>query len=112
MLSKIRIGPRLILLIAVQVLVLLAIGATAVVGLNLATAYSESLNRTVGEGTRLGYVAETVRDEMLTTLRSVQDGTKSWDEGREQLSFARRQFEDDWSAFTSGLSSVSLSASP
>ena len=82
MLSKIRIGPRLILLIAVQAVVLLAIGATAVTGLNLAAAYSDSLNRTVGEGTRLGYVAETVRDDMMATVRALSSGTVSWNEGR------------------------------
>ena len=104
MLSKIRIGPRLILLIAVQAVVLLAIGATAVTGLNLAAAYSDSLNRTVGEGTRLGYVAETVRDDMMATVRALSSGTVSWNEGRERLAFARRQFEDDWSNFSTNLS--------
>ena len=100
MLSKLRIGPRLILLIAVQALVLLAIGATAVTGLNLAAAYSDSLNRTVGEGTRLGYVAETVRDDLMATVQAVASEAISWNEGRDRLAFARRQFEDDWSNFS------------
>lgn len=104
MLSKFRIGPRLILLIAVQAIVLLAIGATAVIGLNLAASYSDTLNRTVGEGTRLGYVADTVRSELLSTVDGTNNGRLAWSEARERLAFARRQFEEDWSNFSTSLS--------
>ena len=103
MLSKLRIGPRLIFLIAVQGCVLLAIGATALAGLNLAAGYTDSLNRTVSEGTRLGYIAETVRADFIGTLRAVNAGTMDWKEGGGRLQFARRQFEDDWARFSSSL---------
>ena len=44
MLNNMRIGPRLVLLIAVQTIVLAIIGVTAVLGLNFATDTTESLN--------------------------------------------------------------------
>jgi hypothetical protein len=44
-----RIGSRLVLLIAIQTIVLAIIGATAVIGLNFAKDTTESLNKNVIE---------------------------------------------------------------
>ena len=103
MLRSLRIGPRLIFLIAVQSIVLLAIGLTALLGLNFASQSTEQLNRSVNEGTRLSYLADTVRTDLITTINRVNAGSLDWDTGRSGLAVARRQFEEDWSTYTGEL---------
>ena len=51
MLRKLKIGPRLILLIAIQALILVVVGGTALFGLNLAARSTDVLNENVTEGT-------------------------------------------------------------
>ena len=103
MLRNLRIGPRLIFLIAVQSIVLLAIGLTALLGLNFASQSTEQLNRSVNEGTRLSYLADTVRTDLITTINRVNAGSLDWDTGRSGVAAARRQFEEDWSTYTGEL---------
>ncbi len=103
MLRKFKIAPRLILLIAVQALILAAVGGTAVFGLNAAAQSTDALNRTVSEGTRLDYVSDTLRGDLLGTVQQVETGAITWAEGRERLAFARERFDQDWAAFTAGV---------
>ena len=100
MLRKLKIGPRLILLIAVQAIILLIIGATALFGLDLAARSTNALNQNVTEGTQLDYVADTLRGDLLQTVYQLNSGAITWAEGRERLAFARTRFEEDWAVFT------------
>ena len=103
MLRKFNIGPRLSLLIAVQTVILLLVGATAIYGLNTASQSTEVLNKNVSEGTRLDYVSDTLRSDLLGTVHALNSGVITWAEGRERLAFARERFESDWSQFVSGV---------
>ncbi len=103
MLRKFKIGPRLILLIAVQALILLLVGGTAVFGLNVASQSTEVLNRNVSEGTRLDYISSTLRGDLLGTVYQLDTGAITWAEGRERLAFARDRFESDWATFSGGV---------
>jgi len=103
MLRKFKIGPRLILLIAVQALILALVGGTAVFGLNVAARSTDTLNQTVSEGTRLDYVSSTLRGDLLGTVQQVETGAITWAEGRERLAFARERFDEDWSSFAAGV---------
>jgi methyl-accepting chemotaxis protein len=103
MLRKLGIGSRLILLIAVQAFILLAIGATALFGLDLAARSTNVLNRNVTEGTQLDYVADTLRGDLLQTVYQLNSGAITWAEGRERLAFARTRFEEDWNGFARGV---------
>ncbi len=103
MLRKFKIGPRLILLIAVQALILLLVGGTAVFGLNVASQSTEVLNRNVSEGTRLDYISSTLRGDLLGTVYQLDTGAITWAEGRERLAFARDRFESDWGTFSGGV---------
>ena len=63
MLNKMNIGPRLVLLIATQTIVLAIIGFTAVFGLNYASDTTESLNKNVIEQVTLNQLNEVVRSD-------------------------------------------------
>ena len=101
--SKFRIGPRLIFLITVQAIILIVIAFTALAGLTFASRSTDLLNRNVSEGTRLSYLADTIQGELLATVHRVNTGAMTWEEGRQNLAFANQQFEQDWRAYTSGL---------
>ncbi|MCP5150948.1 MAG: methyl-accepting chemotaxis protein [Ectothiorhodospiraceae bacterium] len=103
MLRRLRIGPRLLVLIAVQAAVLLLVGAAGVLGLQAATESTETLSRRVSEGTRLGYMAQTVREDLLDTLRTLRDGAIDWAEARDRVQYARTTIDTDWQAFVRGL---------
>ena len=89
MLRKFNIGPRLLMLIAVQAVILMLVGATAIYGLNAASQSTQLLNDNVTEGTRLDYVSNTLHDELLGTVYSLDSGALTWGEAGELLSFAR-----------------------
>ena len=101
--SKFKIGPRLIFLITVQAIILLIIAFTALAGLTFASRSTDLLNQNVSEGTRLSYLADTIQGELLATVHRVNTGALTWEEGRQNLEFASQQFEDDWQAYTAGL---------
>lgn len=105
MLRKFNIGPRLLMLIAVQAIILGLVGATAIFGLNAASQSTQLLNNNVSEGTRLDYVSSTLRDDLLGTVYSLDSGALIWSEAKERLVFAKSRFESDWSSFANGVSS-------
>ncbi|MCA8967413.1 MAG: HAMP domain-containing protein, partial [Planctomycetes bacterium] len=104
MLRKLRIGPRLIVLIAVQTLVAIAVGSAGLLGLGFAATSTEELSRNVQEGTRLSYLAETLRSEVLDGMYGVNLGVLTWQEGRDRLAAARARLDEDWQEFRGGLS--------
>jgi len=104
MLRKFNIGPRLMMLIIVQAVILLLVGATAIYGLQSASLSTQQLNDNVTEGTRLDYVSGTLHEELLAPVYSLESGALTWSEAAERISFARSRFESDWSAFTNGVS--------
>jgi twitching motility protein PilJ len=104
MLRKFNIGPRLMMLIVVQAVILLLVGATAIYGLKTASQSTQLLNDNVTEGTRLDYVSGTLHEELLAPVYSLESGAVTWSEAAERISFARARFESDWSVFAKGVS--------
>jgi methyl-accepting chemotaxis protein len=82
---------------------LLTIGFTALAGLTFASRSTDLLNQNVVEGTRLSYLAGTIQSELLATVNRVSTGALTWEEGRENLALARKQFEEDWRTYTASL---------
>lgn len=96
MLRKLKIGPRLLLLIAVQSVVVGAIGATALIGFDAGARSSRQLDRNVVEQIGLDQLIEVLRYDLLDVLRQVDAGRVSWEAGESSLTSARRRFEDQW----------------
>ncbi|MFC1664564.1 methyl-accepting chemotaxis protein [Pseudomonadota bacterium] len=103
MFKNLRIGTRLIWLIAIQVVVLIAISFTAIVGLNFAATKTAELSSTVSEGTQLDYVKDTVRGELIPLVLRVKSGDVPWEDGIAQLKNIRTNFNTDWKSFTEGI---------
>ncbi len=99
MLNKLKISTRLVLLIAVQTAVLLAIGLTAILGLQFAANTTVSLNESVIEQVKLNQLNETVRVDILGTAQDVSRGKIAWDEGRLRLLSARNLFVNNWDEY-------------
>lgn len=94
-----RIGPRLVLLIAVQTIVLAIIGVTAVLGLNFATDTTESLNKNVIEQVTLNQLNGNVRTDLLDMVTQVSTGKISWEQGSENLLAAKNIFINNWDEY-------------
>lgn len=99
MLNKLKIGPRLVLLIAIQTTVLLVIGATSLFGLNFATNTTESLNNNVIEQVTLNQINETVRGDLIEMLHKVSTGKLEWNQGAEYLQAAKNLFVNNWDEY-------------
>ena len=99
MLNKMRIGPRLVLLIATQTIVLAIIGATAVLGLNFATDTTHSLNKNVIEQVTLNQLNGTVRSDILEMINKVSTEKLSWEQGTNDLLAAENIFRNNWEEY-------------
>lgn len=96
MFNRLRIGPRLILLILVQTVLMLAIGAIALLGLNQATQSTQRLNASITESVLVNDLLEAIQGNLLTTVHAVNNGTITWSTGRERLQQASTQFFSGW----------------
>ena len=99
MLNKMRIGSRLVLLIAIQTIVLAIIGVTAVLGLNFATDTTESLNKNVIEQVTLNQLNGTVRSDLLDMISRVASGKIEWQQGSDDLLAAKNVFINNWEEY-------------
>ena len=99
MLKNMRIGPRLVLLIAVQTIVLAIIGVTAVLGLNYATDTTESLNKNVIEQVTLNQLTTNVRNDLLDMINRVSTGKITWEQGSADLLAAKNIIINNWDEY-------------
>ena len=99
MLNKMRIGSRLVLLIAIQTIVLGVIGVTAVLGLNFATDTTESLNKNVIEQVTLNQLNGTVRTDLLDMISRVANGKIEWQQASDDLLAAKNVFINNWNEY-------------
>jgi hypothetical protein len=96
MFNKLRIGPRLILLILVQTILILTVGAIGLLGLNQATQSTNQLNASVTETALVSDLVDAVQGELLPTVHAVNNGTLTWADGQERLQFAATRLYDGW----------------
>ena len=99
MLSKLKIGSRLLMLIAVQTIVVIVIGLTSIIGANYAAQTTESLNKNVIEQVTLNQINEAVRSDLLEMINRVLIGKVDWSEGESNLSAARNLFVNNWDEY-------------
>lgn len=99
MLNKMRIGPRLVLLIAAQTIVLAVIGVTAVLGLNFATDTTQSLNKNVIEQVTMNQLNSTVRTDLLEMVTRVANNKITWQQGSADLLAAKNIFINNWDEY-------------
>ncbi|HEX7028310.1 MAG TPA: Tar ligand binding domain-containing protein, partial [Gammaproteobacteria bacterium] len=108
MFSRLKIGQRLIILIAVQAIILLFVGIISIYGLRTGTESTRELDKAVATSTRLGYIIEPVRTDFVDTVNNLYNGALTWSEAETRLDFARQDFELGWTAFIDSLSADEL----
>jgi len=99
MFSKLKIGSRLLMLIAVQTTVLVVIGLTSIIGANYAAQTTESLNKNVIEQVTLNQINEALRGDLLEMVNRVLIGKTDWVEGRHNLAAAKSLFINNWDEY-------------
>lgn len=99
MLTKLNIGARLVVLIAVQTIVLLVIGVTSITGAKYASQTTESLNRNVIEQVTLNQLNEAVRSDLLEMVNRIAIGKTEWSDGQANLIAAKNLFINNWDEY-------------
>ena len=108
MLSKLKIGSRLLMLIAVQTIVLVVIGLTSIIGANFAAQTTESLNKNVIEQVTLNQINEAVRSDLLEMVNRVLIGKTDWSEGESNLLAAKNLFINNWEEYKEDKSALEV----
>jgi hypothetical protein len=76
-----KINARLTLTIVVQLVILVAIGLIAYVGMNRISGAVSQINQSVTEQASLGRLGEILRADLLTVVNSVARGASTWEQG-------------------------------
>lgn len=99
-----RIGARLLLLIAVQGVVLLGIGVIALLMQINSSNTGDQVSAKVEGSSNLVQLAETFRNDVMDEIYKVNQGTTTWDDARNLVSRGERDFRAAWTNYISGLS--------
>jgi len=99
MFNKIKIGPRLVILLTIQTIVLIVFGLTAVLGLNFAANTSSVLNDNVIEQVKLNQLNEVLRGDLLDTANKMSTGKIEPELGNSYLVAARALFINNWKEY-------------
>jgi len=99
MLNRLRIGPRLLLLISVQAVLLIAVGLTAVAGLRAAAHGTSALNRNIQEQSALNQMNEVLRTDVFATISDATRGHLAWDQARMDVLAAKNLLTSLWDEY-------------
>jgi methyl-accepting chemotaxis protein len=108
MLRKLNIGPRLLALIGVQAMLLLAIGGLTLLVVRFSLDTTESLNQKVAQEARLIALSDSLRSDLVGSIHEVNAGAITWTEAKQNLGFARREFDAGWKEFLITLDETDL----
>lgn len=103
MFSKLKIGQRLVALIAMQAIILLFVGIISIYGLRTSTESTRHLDEAVATSTRLTDVVEPVRGDFVNLVRQLHGGGLGWQQAAERLELVREDFRQGWSGFIDSL---------
>lgn len=98
-----KINARLTITIIVQLVILVAIGLTAYVGMNRISGAVGQASQSVAEQANLGRLGEILRADLLTVINSVARGTSTWERGNTALPAAKANFQKVWQTYLDSL---------
>ncbi len=99
MLSNLRIGVRLALLIAAFALGLTLTGGAALIGFDKVTQKTAELNQLVADGSRLGYLQRIVTNEFIDVANRLHQGALTWEAAANTVDSAQRRFDKAWNVY-------------
>lgn len=108
MFSRLAIGHRLIVLIAVTSLTLLIIGSTAFFALSYASDSSHSLHDKVNQTNNLSQLISGLQKNFVDTLNNLNTGTVTWVEAEQKVTEAQTQFNREWSSLKQSASDIGM----
>ena len=96
MFSNIRIGRRLLLLIAVLTVVFLAVGTVTVIGMTEMSEDTSELNDKLAESAEFSQIAVSVRHNLVNVGQSLNVGRITWQEAADTLEIGLKEFNQLW----------------
>ena len=102
MIRRLKIAPRLLVLISVQGFILLLTGAILLGVLKFANDTAKSLNYSVDQVSKVTALTEGLRSGLVDTVHQTNVGTITWAEGRRRLELAQSDFDAAWKIFSEG----------
>ncbi len=106
MFKNMRIGPRLMILIAVQTVLMVAIGATGLSGLQDASGTNRTLNDNIERVLQLENMVKILGTDLYGVANSVNSGAMTWSEGRAALKSVDQVFSGSWDRYVAGLPEI------
>lgn len=103
MFNRLKIGQRLVSLIAMQAIILLFVGIISIYGLRSGTEATKRLDEAVNTSTQLSYVVEPVREDFAGTAMQLANNALGWDQAAAELEMARAEFQQSWRELNASL---------
>lgn len=100
MIRRLKIAPRLLVLISVQGFILLLVGVILLGVLKFTNDTARALNESVDQVSKVTALAEGLRSGLVNTVHDTNVGTITWAEGRARLDLARSDFDAAWRKFS------------
>ncbi len=98
-----KINARLTITIIVQLVVLVAIGLTAYLGMNRVGGAVVQVGQSVTEQASLSRLGEILRADVLAVVNNVARGTATWERSNTALPAAKTSFQNSWRAYLDSL---------
>jgi len=103
MFSNMKIGRRLLLLIAALTLIFITTGIITLLGLSSASISSAGLNEKVKEGVRLNNIATIVRTGYVKAASDLYLGNTTWEDAKASIGQGRASFDSAWAKHQNSL---------
>ncbi len=97
MFSNIRIGRRLLLLIAVLTLVFMSVGAVTLIGMSDMSEDTSDLNNKMTVVAEFSHLGSIVENSLVGVGNKINLGKITWQEAAEILELGQKEFELNWS---------------
>ncbi len=103
MFNNLKIGQRLIVLIALQAFILLFVGIISVYGLRSGTTATVLLNDTVATSVGFNNVIEPLRGKLNETMNNYEVGQINWNEAQNRVNKIESEFNSSWQVLNSSV---------
>jgi methyl-accepting chemotaxis protein len=110
MLNRLRIGPRLLVLLVAQALILIAVGLTAVAGLRTAAHDTAQLNQHLLEQVALNEMNEALHTDLFATVNDAASGRLSWNQAQMDVAATKNLLVSLWDEYQADKSPEEIAA--
>lgn len=108
MIRNLKIGPRLLVLMAVQLLLLLAVGVSSLIALDNATQTETKLQELVEDAANINSLSDAIQVDLMKVVVDPYLGSITWESASDRLAAAGTRFEKLWQKYLSGFSPEEL----